>query len=90
MNLHPDPRQCLNRLISAGFDTTVAEWIEAMASLVAGEVPEDPRLDEDVARAQPLLKKGWEMLDRLPLRSRRNPGEKAAGQAIMDRACGSS
>ncbi|MCZ6559221.1 MAG: enoyl-CoA hydratase/isomerase family protein [SAR324 cluster bacterium] len=72
------------RLNGAGLDGSADPWLEAMEGLPLPDTPDPTRLEGDAQAAAPLFAQGWELLERLPLRSGRNTAEKAAGEAVME------
>lgn len=72
-------------MAGAGLDAQAAgAWLDAAQGLPLPEAPDAARLEADASAAAPLFAQGWELLGRLPLRSRRTPAEKAAGTAIVE------
>jgi thioesterase DpgC len=85
MSSETNPPQRRARLAGTGLDDQAAgAWLDAAEALPLPEAPDAERLEADASAAGPLFAQGWELLGRLPLRSRRNAAEKAAGEAIVE------
>jgi thioesterase DpgC len=83
--LEPSPNQHRDRLRAAGLATTVvAEWLRDVEHFECSHTAGAARLDADAASAGDLIRRGWSMLDAFPLRSRRNAGEKVAGETLVN------
>ena len=73
-----------NRLAAAGLDREATDrWLRAFANLPLPSAADPDRLEADAAFAEPIFAQGWEILERLPLRSRRNAIEKRAGESVV-------
>lgn len=72
------------RLIAAGLPAAgVADWLTSLERASLPPAPDPARLDADAKGAADSVRRGWSLLARLPLRSKRNALEKAAGEAIV-------
>lgn len=82
----PRPEQCLSDLTRAGFPGPRAEaWLEQVRACRLPESPEHAdNLDRDAARVGGACAAGWNLLAELPLKSRRNEAERAAGEALLN------
>lgn len=80
----PDAEQCLSDLTRAGFPTQRAEaWLEQVRACRLPETSQlADNLDGDAARVGQACSAGWDLLGELPLKSRRNAEERAAGEAV--------
>ena len=73
------------RLTAGGLEEAAADyWSRLLAELTFPDHKAVGGLEKDAEQAKPIFAQGWEMLERLPLRSKRVPAEKTAGEAIMD------
>lgn len=81
-----------NRLKRAGISESTAEtWCQSLADTKFGGSTEGATplaapaedLDGDAARIRPLFEQGWDLVNSLPRRPRRNEDEKAAAQAMV-------
>jgi thioesterase DpgC len=72
------------RLGVAGLATgDVLDWLSGVEGLKFADAAGSDRLDGDGEAAGKLIRRGWKMLDTLPLRSKRNVAEKAAGETLV-------
>jgi thioesterase DpgC len=58
-------------------------WLRAAEQLDLPATPDPARLEADAAHARRIFSQGWEMLERLPLRSARGADEKRLGETIV-------
>ena len=80
--LAPEERRA--RVQGAGLDGQAAgRWLKALEAASLAEAPEDARLDADAAALRPIFTQGWALCAALPLKSKRSPPERAAGEAIV-------
>ncbi len=76
-----DLRTCLE---AAGVDRARAAALdEALGGLRRADDAGPHALDADAARAGPVFRQGWELLDALPARSGRSATERHAGEALL-------
>ncbi|HSH44099.1 MAG TPA: enoyl-CoA hydratase/isomerase family protein [Arenicellales bacterium] len=82
----PAPEQCLSALTRAGFSGPRAEaWLERVrACRLPGSPEHADKLDRDAARVGEACTAGWNLLEELPLKSRRSAAERAAGEAVLN------
>lgn len=64
-------------------DAEAGAWLRALAEMALPDVADPSRLPGDAASLRELSAKGWAMLDRLPLRSKRTAAEKLAGETLV-------
>src|SRR2546426_7051709 len=80
----PGAEELRTRLAAAGVDREATDrWLRAFANLPLPSAADPDRLEADAAFAEPIFAQGWEVLERLPLRSRRNAIEKRAGESVV-------
>ena len=73
------------RVLAAGLpNETATRWLNDMASADLSRVPDPSRVDADAAAVGPLFAQGRAFSDALPLKSRRSPVERAAGESIVE------
>ena len=71
-------------LTSAGLDQeTTGQWLSSIEEIELPASASPQRLDADAAKARPSFDLGWDLIERLPLRSKRNPSEKNACDQII-------
>ena len=84
MNDTPSLESHKQRLLAAGFaGGDVANWLEDLERRRLPEAANPKRLDADARVTAELIRRGWDMLEKLPLRSKRSRNEKAAGQSVV-------
>ena len=72
------------RLLAAGIGAgEVDRWFANLSCTDFPEVRDRARLEADAAAAAAAIRDGWSFLERLPVRSRRNPSERAAGETLV-------
>ncbi len=73
-----DLRACLE---AAGLDG--GAWCGDLARTRRTGAAAPEALDADAAQASPVFRRGWELLDALPVRSQRSAAERQAGEALV-------
>ena len=68
---------------AAGLGTAASEWLQRTDGRKFSEPVDRAGLGADADALHRLVEEGWAILGRLPLRSKRNAAEKAAGEAIV-------
>ncbi len=77
-----DLQACLE---AAGVDRArAAAWGEALDGLRFERPADAGALEADTARAGPVFREGWELLDALPARSGRSASERRAGETLVE------
>lgn len=71
-------------LAAAGLDTDeVKNWLAQLERLALPEAGGNERFEADAEAVGDLIRRGWSLLDKLPLRSARSAAEKTAGAALV-------
>lgn len=84
MNHAQSLEQHRQRLAAAGLDSSeVSDWLNSVGRFSLPDSAEPARLDKDAAATAAVIRRGWSFLDKLPLRSKRSPREKAAGETLV-------
>ena len=84
MNATVANEQHRHLLVSAGVDaSTVTQWLGDVARIDVGFAGDSRQLDARAQAVAKLIRRGWTMLDPLPLRSQRSREQKAGGESIV-------
>jgi len=70
-------------LAAAGMDASAGHWLERIERHTFDQPFDSARLDADAVALRQLSDEGWDKLERLPLRSKRNTAEKQAGELMV-------
>jgi len=71
------------RLLAAGLPTDAVDaWIGAVEGLKLPEKGDAASLDGDAKRAAEAIGRGWALLERMPVRSKRSEAERVAGETV--------
>ncbi len=72
------------RLLGGGLgETDTDAWLAALEGLGLAPEPDPARLDSDAAQAKPVIERARAFCEALPLKSKRSPEERAAGETLI-------
>lgn len=87
MKITLPPEQHEQRLLAAGLaPSDVTDWLGDVTAWRFIDDGDPTRLDAEARAVGTQIRRGWELLGKLPLRTKRNAAERAAGESLVSLA----
>ncbi len=78
------PEDFRSKILAAGLEqTSVKQWLDSVEAIDFPAETNETRLEADAKLIGNLIQQGWHFCERLPLKSKRTPQEKAAGESLV-------